>query len=158
MSDKEFEVVKAVLINWLEQKLLRKDVIDKELSSLTHPDDSKLDFEIVCLEKVVSQKLKLIDQIRKYKERKQDKIELNNLKIRKGLILNLRNQRIEELLKEKEYLAYNEYNYISRINYLSNADSIDQIQLSEEETQLLTSIFPNGYDWNKFCIRGTIKE
>lgn len=158
MNDKEFEVVKSVLIDWLEQKLLRKDVIEKELFSLIHHDDSTLDFEITCLEKAVSQKLKLIDQIRKRKERKQEKIELNNLKIKKGLILNIRNQRIEELLKEKEYLAYNEYNYISRIDYLHNVDSIDQIQLLEEEAQLLTSIFPTSYNWNKLCIHGTIKE
>lgn len=158
MDDKEFELVKAVLINWLQQKLLRKTVIDKELFSLTHHDDSKLDFEIMCLEKTVSQKLRLIDRIKSYKERKQEKIELNNLKIRRGLILNLRNQRIEDLLKEKESLAYNEYNYISRIDYLSNVDSSDQIQLTEEEAELLTSIFPANYDWNKFCIRGMIKE
>ena len=51
-----------------------------------------------------------------------------------------------------------EDNYISRIDYLYNVDSIDQIQLLEEEAQLLTSIFPTSYNWNKLCIHGTIKE
>lgn len=152
MNDKEIEVVRAVLINWLQQKLLRKSVIDKEIFSLTHHDDSKLDFEIMYLEKIVSQKLRWIDQIRSYKQRKQEKIELTNLKIRKGFILNLRNQKIEELLKEKESLAYNEYNYISRIDYLSNIDSSDEFRLTEEEIGLLKSVFPGNYDWNEFCV------
>ena len=158
MNDKEFEEVKAVLINWLQQKLLRKNLIDKELFSLIHQDDSKIDFEIANLEKVVSKKLAFMDRIMNFKQHKSDKIKLYNLKIKKSLIINLRNQEIDNLLQEKELLAYNEYNYISRIDYFSNIATKDNINLTEEEIELLKSIFSN-FDYfdvykNRIGIKG----
>lgn len=50
MND-NFEVIKAILIHWLNQKLLRKDVIDAEIKRLSRIDDSEYDIEITRLEK-----------------------------------------------------------------------------------------------------------
>ena len=144
MEDKKLELIKAVLIHWLNQKLLRKDLIDKEIKYLTHKDDRNIDIEIANLERIIATRLSLLDRVIKYKKIKQDKIELSNLKIKKSLIISLRNQKIEELLQEKQDLAYNEYNYISRIEELSSITTLEELILKEEEFKLLNSIIPDS--------------
>lgn len=144
MKDKKLELIKTVLIHWLNQKLLRKDIIDKEINYLTHQDDRNIDFEIANLEKIVATRLTLLDRVIKHKKIKQNKIELSNLKIKKSLILSLRNQKIEELLQEKQDLAYNEYNYMSRLEELSNITTLEELILTEDEFKLLSSIIPNS--------------
>ena len=141
MND-NFEVIKAILIHWLNQKLLRKDVIDAEIKRLSRIDDSEYDIEITRLEKKVSQKLGLIGIILHHNDIKRDKIQLTNLKIQKTLFCRMRDKKIDELLQEKEKLAYNEYNYTSRIEELLGITKIEDLTLTLEEVDLLERVLP----------------
>ena len=157
MLNDNLELIKGILINWLNQQLLRKYAIDEEIKRLSREDDSKLDIEISRLEKAVGEKLGLLNKIIHYSERKKNIIRLSNLKIQKTLIYNLRSRKIEELLQERERLAYNEYTYTSRIDELSCITEIDKLSLTEEEKELLKKVLPFNVLGSTISVTGNKK-
>lgn len=143
MEKLNLEVVKSILISRLNQKIARKDLIDEEIKTLMSQKDSVLDIDIEVLERKINDKLNILECLLHRKQRQEDELKLKNLKLQKTIFHTIREQNIEKLLKEKESLAYNDYNYMKRILEIENSETFEQLNLNEEEKEYLNIL--EGY-------------
>lgn len=137
MENLDLEVVKKILIERIKKQLLRKDTIDLEIQKMSQLKTPDIDINIIQLERKINQKLGLLDRIIHSKEYKQSTQQLTNLKVQKTIFYTTREQNIENLLKEKEFLAYNEYNYEKRILEIENSQTFLELNMTADEKAYL---------------------
>ena len=137
MENLDLEVVKKILIERIKKQLLRKDTIDLEIQKMSQLKTPDIDINIIQLERKINQKLGLLDRIIHSKEYRQSTQQLTNLKVQKTIFYTTREQNIENLLKEKEFLAYNEYNYEKRILEIENSQTFLELNMTADEKAYL---------------------
>lgn len=137
MENLDLEVVKKILIERIKKQLLRKDTIDLEIQKMSQLKTPDIDINIIQLERKINQKLGLLDRIIHSKEYRQSTQQLTNLKVQKTIFYTTREQNIENLLKEKEFLAYNEYNYEKRILEIENSQTFLELNMTTDEKAYL---------------------
>lgn len=137
MKENNLEVVKNILMTQINEKLARSKGIDQELKYLSEVNYLDIDQKMLMLEKEINRSLGLLEKIKKRLEIKENRIKLENLKIEKTLLMRIHTDRINSLLEEKHSLAYNEYNYVSRLIEIANATTWEELNLTEEETENL---------------------